>query len=148
MIQDIKDAAAVGITTFITNSDEKIETQLNRLTKEEELPIALVSWNITAQVAFNPDGTLANPLAAIVMLVLSKPDDRSKDTHEDVSEQMSSLYIDFLQKLNGDMVIHSRTPEPAVSGANFKLVPNYGKGKHSGVLGKFNVIVRLPENSC
>ena len=38
MIQQMKDAAkAVGIVALITNSTDRIETQLNSLTKEEKM---------------------------------------------------------------------------------------------------------------
>ena len=53
MIQDIKIAAeACGITAVITNSSERIETQLNRITGIEDLPILLCSWDFETTINF------------------------------------------------------------------------------------------------
>ena len=44
MISNIKKAADnVGITAIITNSTEKIEVQLNKITSLEDLPLMLIS---------------------------------------------------------------------------------------------------------
>ncbi len=57
MISEIKQAAsAIGITTVITNSNERIESQLNRLTGIEDLPILLISWDIDTDLDFDATG--------------------------------------------------------------------------------------------
>ena len=140
MIQNIIDAAsAVGITTFVTNSKERIETQLNSLTKNADLPIMLVSWDITTRLEFNTNGDLENPLADIVALLVSKPDDLKKDTKLEVAEEMAVLFTAFIQQLYTDSVLFQLNGGSPVTNASYKLVPQHGAGMHSGVLGRFTL---------
>jgi len=54
MIAHIQTAAAnVGISTFITNSEDKIDIQLSRLTRDENQPTMLVSWDIDVNLTFD-----------------------------------------------------------------------------------------------
>lgn len=140
MIQQIKQAAdQVGIVALITNSSDRIETQLNSLTREENLPIMLVSWDIDTTLSFNKNGFLENPSSTIVALLVSKPEDLTKDVAEEVAEQMGALFRKFLQALYTILIPYQTTDTPSISGASYKLVPKHGAGKHSGVLGRFQM---------
>lgn len=140
MIQYIIDAAeAVGINAFITNSSENIENQLNRLTKEESLPIMLVSWDIDTTLAFDQHGFLQNPKSSIVALLVTKSEDNTKDEYQKSAVAMGDLFEVFIQKLHTILIPFMKTIEPPISGASYKLVPTHGAGKHSGILGKWTM---------
>lgn len=140
IIKNLKTAAkAVGINAFITNSTEGIETQLNRLTRQEDLPIMLVSWDLAGDVDFDSNGFIKNPDIAVTCLLLSKPEDKSKDVAEDVAELMSSLFLSFLQTLATIQRPLLRTTEFPISKATFQMVPKHGISGHAGALGKFSV---------
>lgn len=140
MIQQMKDAAkAVGIVALITNSTDRIETQLNSLTKEENLPIMLISWDIDTTLNFNSNGFLDNPSSTIVALLVKKPEDLTKDVAEQVAEEMAALFRKFLQNLYTRLIPLQTSNVAPISGASYKLVPKHGAGKHSGVLGRFAI---------
>lgn len=147
MIQLIKDAAAeVGIVAFITNSTERIETQLNRIVREEDLPIMLVSWDIDVNLVFDPSGFLQNPTVNIVSLLVEKPETTSKEEAEKSAVAMGVLFQTFLQKLHSKLIIFQKQTDPPVSNASYKLTPIHGAGKHSGVLGRFTM--RIAVTNC
>ena len=140
MIQNIKDAAdAVGIVAFISNSNEKIETQLNRIVRSEDLPVMLVSWDIDVSLNIDANGFLENPTASIVSLLVEKPEDTSKDEAEKSAEAMGELFKKFIQQLNSQLVVFQKQAEAPISGATYKLVPIHGAGKHSGILGRWSM---------
>lgn len=140
ILTNIKTAAeSVGVNAIITNSNEKIETQLNRLTHEEHLPILLISWDIKATIQFQDNGFVSNPTLAIVCLLLTKPEDTSKYEAESSAEDMAGIYVNFLQALSDIQRPLLRTGDQAITNAEYQLVPIHGAGKHSGVLGRFNV---------
>ena len=145
MIAEIKEAAEfVGVTAFITNSTEKIEVQLNRLTGQEDLPIMLVSWDLDIKISFNNNGFLDNPTVDVVCLLLGKPEDTTKDEAENMAEEMYFLYISFIQQLRSllspKLVNYAGQP---ITNIGCKLVPKHGAGKHSGVLGRFTMITSI-----
>lgn len=141
MIADIKTAAeAVGITAVITNSREKIETQLNRITGLEELPIMLISWDLSTSLEINEHGFLNNPITDVTVLLLDKPADTSKDEAEDTAEEMATLYQSFIQKLYDGLIQYQKVEgEQVLDGINYTLVPQHGLSKHSGILGRFTM---------
>lgn len=140
IIKNLKAASkAVGIHAFITNSTEGIETQLNRLTRQEDLPIMLVSWDIQGDVSFDDNGFINNPDINFTCLLLTKPEDKDKQVAEDCAEAMASLYLTFLQELANMQRPQLRTSAFPVSKASFQLVPKHGVSSHSGVMGKFTV---------
>lgn len=144
---EIEQAAAnVGITAFITNSDERIETQLNRLTGIENLPILLISWDIETNLTFDDHGFLNNPTSSIVCLLMTKAIDTSKNEMEKSAEEMGVLFQRFIQELHSQLIPYQRAGQNPITGANYKLVPNHGAGKHSGVLGRF--IMSIEVNNC
>lgn len=148
IIQVLKEAAEeVGINAFITNSTESLETQLRRLTKEEDLPIMLVSWDLDISLEFDQNRFLRNPSVDVTCLLLTKPEEISKDEGEAEAENMSYLFIEFLQALVNKQSPELRTAEAPVTEISMKLAPLYGLSKHSGVLGKFKVLASLT-NPC
>lgn len=155
MIQLIKDSAqAVGITLVITNSEEGIETQLNNLTHKTErgdlnnpttitrgtdLPIMLISWDIDTDLVFNSNKFLDNPSSKIVALLMKKATDLKKDTLELASQEMGVLFTQFIVDLNDRLTPYMRTTASSITNCGYKLVPRYGKGKHSGVLARWTM---------
>lgn len=135
----ITSAESVGINARVFNSSEKLETQLTRLTREEQLPILLVAWDIEAKLDFDVNGFIKNPDASISCILLTKPDVLDKDTMQDMSEEMAALYVAFIQDLSDRQRQIMKTNELPITNATYKLVPSYGMSKHSGVIGKFNV---------
>tara|TARA_R110002050_G_scaffold2544_6_gene14653 strand:+ start:1925 stop:2374 length:450 start_codon:yes stop_codon:yes gene_type:complete len=148
MIADIKTAAeAVGITAVITNSKEKIETQLNRITRIEELPLMLVSWDLESTIDFNEHGFLTNPVTNCVVLLMDKADDTSKDEAENTAEEMALLYQSFCKALYSQLVQYQQVQgQEMLTNISYSLAPQYGLGKHSGVLGRFTMQSQSVDN--
>ena len=145
MISNIKKAADnVGITAIITNSTEKIEVQLNKITSLEDLPLMLISWDLDASVSFNDSGFLENPVIDVVCLLMTKPEDLSKDEMESAAEEMYYLYLDFIQELRTILspLLKNYQSQP-ITNIGCKLVPKHGLGKHSGVMGRFSMITAI-----
>jgi hypothetical protein len=145
MISNIKKAADnVGITAIITNSTEKIEVQLNKITSLEDLPLMLISWDLDASVSFNDSGFLENPVIDVVCLLMTKPEDLSKDEMESAAEEMYYLYLDFIQELRTILspLLKNYQSQPIIN-IGCKLVPKHGLGKHSGVMGRFSMITAI-----
>ena len=147
MIADLKIAAeAVGITAIITNSSEKIETQLNRITGIEDLPIMLCSWDFETTINFNEHGFLDNPVTNVVLLLMDKPEDRSKDVAETTAEAMAGLFQQFVQAVYSQLVQYQKVEgQEMISGISYTLAPQHGLGKHSGVLGRFTMQTGITE---
>jgi len=140
MITHIQTAAAnVGISTFITNSEDKIDIQLSRLTRDENQPTMLVSWDIDVKLTFDSNGFLENPSANIVCLLMAKPVNREKITAEDTSQSMATKFEEFIQELYKILAPLQKSNEGPLSNVTYKYVPVHGVGKHSGVLGKWTM---------
>ena len=139
MLQTIKDTAeAVGIVAIVTNSKEQLETQLNKITREEQDPIMLITWDIITKLSFDINGFLQNPPASIVALLVSKPEDNTKDEAEKVAVEMGELFKTFIQALYSALIpVQTSSIEPPVTEISYQLVPQHGAGKHSGVLGRW-----------
>lgn len=140
LITNIRTAASeVGVEAIITNSNEALETQLRRLNKETNLPILLISWDMDKALSFNSNGYLNDPKVSIVSLLLSKPEDLTKEEAEKVAEEMGAIFEQFLMKLYNLQAVLIQDPAEVITAATYKLLPRYGIHKHSGVLGKFTV---------
>ncbi len=140
-IDSIKQVAEdSGITAIITNSNEKIETQLNRITGVENLPIMLISWDLQTTLTFNENGFLNNPSTNVVLLLMTKSEQRTKEEFEISAQEMASIFQIFVQKLNSYLVKYNTSGNQPLSNINYTLVPVHGLGKHSGILGKFTMI--------
>ena len=141
MIAQIKQAAQqAGITAIITNSDSKIESQLNRITDLSDLPIMLISWDLTSSYEFDQNGFLKNPTTPVVCLVMSKAESVEKQDMEDKAEEMRELFITFIQSLYKILMPFNKdSSTPVLSQINTKLIPKHGLGKHSGILGRFTM---------
>jgi len=135
----IASCEAVGVNAFITNSNEKIETQLNRLQREETSPTMLVSWDIDVTLAFDANGFLENPQASIVALLVSKPQDLTKEEREQTADEMADLFQSFIKDLHGRMMKYQKQQGSPITNASYKLVPKHGKGQHSGVLARWQM---------
>jgi len=147
MISNIKKAAEnSGITAVVSNSSEKIETQLNRITGIEDLPIMLVSWDLETELSFDENGHLNNPSTRVTLLLMTKAESREKADHEEAAEQMAFLFQEFIQKLNSSLVSFNRASGPGVTNIGHTLVPMHGMGKHSGIIGRFSMIGEI--NNC
>lgn len=148
MIADIKTAAeAVGITAVITNSKEKIETQLNRITRIEDLPLMLVSWDLESTIEFDQHGFLTNPVTNVVVLLMDKAQDTSKEEAENTAEEMALLYQKFCRSLYSQLVQYQQVQgQDMLTNISYSLAPQYGLGKHSGVLGRFTMQSQSVDN--
>lgn len=139
MIEYIKQSAlAIGIQVVFLNSSDKIETQLNRVTRDEDNPTMLVSWDIDTTLAWNTNGILQDPSANIVALLVIKPETTADDEAIVATEEMSVLFETFLTNLFSRLNPISKIGgNPPVTNATYKRVPKHGMGKHSGVLGRW-----------
>lgn len=147
ILEDLKNACdKVGIQAFVSNNDARIEAQLNRLTGNEDLPIMLMSWDIVHDVEFSADGYLKNPDVKIVCLLMAKSPSRETDLYQETAFEMGELFQQFLQALYQTIVSYlADNTEAPISGASYTIVPKYGAGKHSGVLGTFIMKGRIPQ---
>lgn len=145
MIADITIAAqAVGITAVVTNSKEKIETQLNRITGHESLPLMLISWDMESTITFDNHGFLTNPVTNVVALLMDKAEDTRKETAETTAEAMGLLYQQFLIQLRARLIQYQRVQgQDMLSGISYTLVPQHGLSKHSGILGRFTMQTKI-----
>lgn len=147
MKNEIENAASqVGITAIVTNSTEKIETQLNRITGTEKLPILLVSWDYKVNLDFDQNGFLNNPNSNIVCLLMTKAESTSKADMEEASEAMGILFQKFVVKLNNALKVYTKGGGNSLSNISYTNVPRHGAGRHSGVLGGFNMKTNIAED--
>lgn len=139
MIKYIKEVAnEVGINTIFSNSEERIETQLNRLTREEDVPIMLIAWDIDTNLEFDTNGFLKNPSSNITAILVRKPEDLTSDMSLETSLEMVILFQKFIQKLNDKLKPLLKDYITPLSNITYKLIPKYGAGKHSGIFAKWN----------
>lgn len=142
MIQYIENSAdECGIKSLITNSDEKIEVQLNNLTKVENLPIMLIAWDVDVNLQFNEHGVLNNPSIPITALLMRKCETLEKKDLEATAWEMAEIFNKFIQHLYTQLAPLQRNQEPAITNATYKILPNYGMGKHSGIMCKWTMRV-------
>lgn len=141
MIDLIKQAAVtVGIVAIITNSNELIEVQLNSLTRKDDAPIFLISWDIDTALSFNEHGFLNKPSSKITGLLCVKAYDTSKLEMEKSAVEMGKLFQKFIQKLYNLLIPYGDGSASPITNCNYKLVPKHGSGKHSGILANFEMI--------
>ena len=109
MVELIKLAAvAVGINAVITNSDERIETQLNSLTKVDDKPLFLISWDIDTVLSFNSNGVLDKPKSKITALLATKAYDMTKTAVEStLSAILGRMAIDAKREVTWDEMMRS-----------------------------------------
>lgn len=138
-------AEEVGIIAVVTNSDENLKVQLNKLKDLADDPMALISWDLTTRLEFDQNGFLKNPTTPVVMLLMTKADSTEKEEMEKSSEEMGEYFTNFIIKLRQNLVALNKglSNDTLVTGAEYQLVPKYGMGKHSGVIGRFTMISGL-----
>ena len=147
MKKEIESAAKkVGITALITNSERKIETQLNKLTGVEDLPIMLVSWDYETTLSFDENGFLNNPVTNIVCLLMTKADSKVKSDMEEAAEKMGFLFTGFIRELNNILKLTTRDGSNGLEDISYINSPFYGLGKHSGILGRFTMKTQIIDN--
>lgn len=141
MLQQIQESAtAVGITAVITNSEQRIETQLNSLTTRAKLPLMLINWDIDTNLNFNEHGLLDNPSAVITALLVKKATGTGKAGKETAADEMGELFQNFIKNLYSRMIpLMTSSTTPPITGATYKRVPSHGAGKHSGVLARWTM---------
>lgn len=136
-------AAAVGITTVIATSDRNINDQLNRIVREENLPIALITWDLNVNLVFNESGHLQNPDTKVTMLIVDKANTNEKIDLENKAEEVGKLFIKFIRVYRNHLVASTNVKETPITNISFVYTPSYGSGKHSGVLATFNTQMPL-----
>lgn len=136
-------AKACNIQSIITDSDSGIETQLNNLTKIEDLPIMLISWDIDVNLNFTSDGLLDTPSIPIVALLMTKSKTKEKKDLQADADRMGDLFAKFIQHLYGVLSPLQKSTEPAITNATYKRLPKYGMGWHSGVMCKFTMKIPI-----
>lgn len=144
-------AAQFGISCVVTTSAERISATLNRITKVEQLPVALINWDINTNITFDNDGFLNNPQSSVTMLMMDKAETTEYPKMLETSENVKSLFISFIEALNNKLRLTQRRGQNAVNNVNATLVPKNGAGQHSGIIATFNVdipIVRCKQPIC
>lgn len=141
-----KAAALAGIAAFVTDSEAKLETQLNALTRQGDDAIMLVSWDINTNLTFDEHGFLDNPESDITALLLGKADTLERKEHKDKSDEMGLLFQVFIKHLRNELVKVQLTTNAPVTSISYIAVPKYGLGKHSGILAKWKM--KTVVNNC
>jgi len=140
-IEHIEAAAwEVGVEVVVTNSEERIESQLNSLTRDGDMPILLINWDIETKLQFDENGFLKNPNSNIVSLLMKKAEDNSVAEKKRTTKEMGTLFRSLMVALYKILVPFQRDLEKKpLEDISYKDLPSYGHGKHSGVIGKFTV---------
>jgi hypothetical protein len=145
MLKELKAAAEeVGFSIIIATSDRNIQDQLNRITRTESLPLALVSWDLDINVSFDDNGLMNNPTTSVTLLLIDKAESLEKIELEEKAEQMGELFIRFIKNAKNYMTTNTNVKEQPITDISFTYVPSYGSGKHSGVLAKFTMQLNTP----
>jgi hypothetical protein len=149
MLSEMKIVAEeIGITLLIAESDKAIESQLNRITRVETLPVMLSSWDLNVNLEFDENGFLKNPTVDVTLLLITKAETLEKKDLEFEAEEMGKLFIQFVKNLKDYLTANTNVKESPITGIEFTYVPSFGAGKHSGVLGKMRVQQNLEANAC
>jgi hypothetical protein len=145
MLRELKAAAEeVGFSIIIATSDRNINDQLNRIVREADLPLALVSWDLDINVSFDNNGLMNNPTTSVTLLLIDKAESLEKIELEEKAEEMGDLFIRFIKNAKNYMTTNTNVKEQPITDISFTYVPSYGSGKHSGVLAKFTMQLPIP----
>jgi hypothetical protein len=148
MLSEIKIVGEqLGITTVITTSQENIDAQLNRIVREEDLPVMLISWDIKVNLEFDSEGVLQNPTTPLTILMVDKAEDGTKILKEEKADEVGILFIKFIRTLKTYMHKNTNVKENPITSISFQYIPSYGAGKYSGVMGFFTTQLGLT-NEC
>ena len=149
MLSEMKVVAEdIGITLIIAESDKNIESQLNRITRVETLPVMLSSWDLSVEMEFDENGFLNNPTVDVTLLLITKANTLEKADLELEAENMGKLFIQFVKNLKTYLQANTNVRENPITGIEFTYVPSFGAGKHSGVLGKMKVQQNIETDAC
>lgn len=145
MLTELKAAAEeVGFSIIIATSDRNINDQLNRIVRSEELPLALVSWDLDVNISFDNNGLMNNPTTNVTLLLIDKAESLEKIELEQKAEEMGDLFIKFIKNAKNYMTSNTNVKENPITNISFTYVPSYGSGKHSGILAKFTTQLNTP----
>ena len=145
MLTELKAAAEeVGFSIIIATSNRNINDQLNTIVREQDLPLALVSWDLNVNIEFDNNGLMNNPTTDVTLLLIDKAETLEKIDLEEKAEEMGDLFIKFIKNAKDYMTTNTNVKENPISGISFTYVPSYGSGKHSGVLAKFRMQLNTP----
>jgi hypothetical protein len=150
MLPELRIAAKqVGITLVIAESDKSIENQLNRITRKENLPVMLSSWDLNVALEFDSDtGFLKNPTVDVTLLLVTKAETLEKKELEASAEEMGRLFIKFVKNFKKHLIANTNVKENPLTNISFTYVPSFGAAKHSGVLGEMKIQQNLETNAC
>ena len=145
MLKELKAAAnEVGFSIIIATSDRNIQDQLNRIVRTEELPLALVSWDLDVNVSFSDNGLMNNPTTEVTLLLIDKAESLEKIELEEKAEEMGELFIRFIKNTKNYMTTNTNVKEQPITNISFTYVPAFSASKHSGVLAKFTMQLPIP----
>ena len=106
----------------------------------------LISWDLDFSMSFDQNGFLNNPNVKMVVLLMDKASDEGNQSKEDTAILMGEKFQEFVRALYSTLVPLSKTGENPISEVGYKLAPLYGKGMHSGVVGRLTTIA--PIKNC
>jgi hypothetical protein len=149
MLTELKTVAStLGITLVILESDKTIENQLNRIIRIEDMPLALVTWDLTTSLEFDESGFLKNPTTDITMLLVTKADTLERYELEASAEEMGKLFIQYIKAVKNYLTANTNVKQNPITGISYTFVPSFSASKHSGVLATFKIQENLEENAC
>ena len=150
MLPELRIAAEqVGITLVIAESDKNIDNQLNRIIREETLPVMLSAWDLSVALEFDADtGFLKNPTVDVTLLLVTKAETLEKKELEASAEEMGRLFIKFVKNFKKHLIANTNVKKNPLTGISFTYVPSFGAAKHSGVLGEMKIQQNLETNAC
>lgn len=148
MLKDLKTAAKVtGFTLHIATSDKNIKDQLAAIVRQEDLPLAMSSWDLPVNVEFDDNGRIKNPTIKVTLLLVDKADSLLKQDLENKAEEVGNLFIKYMRNLNNHLYTTTNVKEKPITGISFTYAPKFGSGQHSGILANFTVQMNL-EPDC
>ena len=145
MLKELKAAAKeVGFSIIIATSDRNIKDQLNTIVREQDLPLAMVSWDLDINIEFDNNGLMKNPTTDVTLLLIDKAESLEKIDLEKRAEKMGDLFITFIKNAKDYMTTNTNAKENPITGISFTYVPSFSASKHSGVLAKFKMQLPIP----
>lgn len=140
MIELIEEACVEhGITLYVTNSDDGKDPVLTRITKREDLPLMLLSWDFDTEIDFDDNGFIVNPPSFMTVLLVTKSISADRLSYQSSATEMGNLFKTFIKTLYSKLVLTHNGVNKPISNCKYKNVPVYGAGKHSGVLATFTM---------
>ena len=144
MIAQLNEAAELaGIEMVVTNSRQELDVQISKLTRQGETPKMLISWDMDTTITFDSNGFMDNPRVKMTILIMGMAQDNGDQYKLETAELMGEYFKKFVRNLNTILLPFSRSGTIPVSDVGYKLVPMYGRGQHSGVIGRVTAIAQV-----